>query len=64
MDAAGRLHLVDGCGGYCVRGQATTETGIDEDMGRSHDFRVDDLIFDPDVDAADITVEDGTETWF
>jgi osmotically-inducible protein OsmY len=36
-------------------------TGIDKDMGKSKDIRaavIDDLTFDPDVDASDITVED------
>lgn len=42
---------------------ATTTTGIDKDRGKSKskDIRaavIDDLTFDPDVDASDITVED------
>jgi hypothetical protein len=35
-------------------------------MGKSDDIRaavIDDLTFDPDVDASDIRVEEGTGTW-
>jgi osmotically-inducible protein OsmY len=44
-----------------VPGSAATTTGIDEHMGRTDDIRavvIDDLTFDPDVDASGITVED------
>ena len=37
--------------------QSTAVTGMDEEMGKISDAVVDDLTFDPDVDASDITVE-------
>jgi osmotically-inducible protein OsmY len=37
---------------------ADTVIGMDEEMGKISDAVVDDLTFDPDLDASDITVED------
>jgi osmotically-inducible protein OsmY len=44
-----------------MRKQLLVTVGIDEEMGKSNDIRaavIDDLTFDPDVDASDIRVEE------
>jgi osmotically-inducible protein OsmY len=44
-----------------MRKQLPVPVGIDEEMGKSNDIRaavIDDLTFDPDVDASDIRVEE------
>ena len=43
-----------------MRKQLLVTVGIDEEMGKANDIRaavIDDLTFDPDVDASDIRVD-------